>query len=78
MNHRRRAILTGRMERLKIYTSANQARGELTPVEQTALAPVILAIRRALAQFQAEPRVRIELSRSEALALSYALDWTIP
>jgi hypothetical protein len=78
MNYRRRAILTERMERLKMYPSANQVRGELTPVEKSALAPVMLAIRRALAQFQAEPRVRVELSRSEALALSYALDWTIP
>jgi hypothetical protein len=62
------------MERLKLYPLANPSRGELTPAEKTALAPVILQVRRALDQFGQPEIVRIELSRTDALAFSYAFE----
>lgn len=74
MTVRRNAILTERLERLKLNPKAKTAQGELTPVEKIALAPVMLAVRRAMEQFGVPETVRIELSRSEALAIAYAFE----
>jgi hypothetical protein len=74
MNARRKSILTDRLERLKLSPSAKSPRGELTPAEVAAIKPVLLVIRRSLEQFGQASPVRIELSREEALALSYAFE----